>query len=149
MDEDLSLPALVVTQDIAFIRIQPKNYRTLNYVELISILKLFELLAKLHNCCCRLLRTGVYLDVLSKTVEIVCITPKLHNCCYRMVRTGIFLDVFFICPVLKTRIGGKRFLTETSSRGKSLKKKRFNQLLRVRNKLDVLLSIFLHEAMFK
>ena len=70
------------------------------------------------------IRTSTFLDVLRKTtIEIVCITPKLRNCCYRLFRTGTFLDAFgFICPVLQTRIGGKRLSSETSSGAKEFEK---------------------------
>ena len=72
--------------------------------------------------CNKILWTLYYVELFQIYIEIVCIAPKLHNCDYKLFRTGKFPDAFdFICLTLQTRIGAKRFLSETSSRAKSLK----------------------------
>lgn len=73
-------------------------------------------------------RTGIILYVVIKTAEIGYITPKLHNCCYRLFKTGAFLY-----PVLQSKVVGKRFLSETSSRAKEFenKLKYFKRLARL------------------
>ena len=78
-----------------------------------------SLAPKLQNCC-RLVRAGTLFDengtnktILSQTnVGIVYNTLTLHNCCSGLVRTRTFLDVFIFCPVLQTRIGGKKCLSK-------------------------------------
>lgn len=106
-----------------------KNRRILHYFELISNVEIVSLAPQLQNCC-RLVRTstlfnenGTNKTILSQTnVGIVYNTLTLHNWCCRLVRTSTFLDVFIFCPVLQPRIGGKKCLSEISSRANSLKR---------------------------
>ena len=94
---------------------------TLNYVELISLMATIELSTLLQNdCCCRLFRKGTFPEILIKTFEIdVRITPKLHNRCFGLIHLTFWV-YFILC--YKRKIGGKRFLSETSSRGKEFEK---------------------------
>ena len=99
---------------------------------------------KLCNCCYRLVRINIHFLKQQLNLKVVSNTPKLSNC-YRLFRTGIFIDVFYlICPVLQTRIGGKRFLSETSTRAKSLKKlDHFGKISSVSNKVTMSFLFFL------
>ena len=125
MDEDLLLPPLaVVTQDIRLIRITKEKNRLKNYFELISILKLRVLLQNFKTV---VVRTEKFLDVNGKNATILGkATVKLFTLLQNFIpvvadwlgRVHFFAFFHFICPVLQTIIGRKRFLSETSCRAR-------------------------------